>query len=231
MFDLNFLNKKHNMNELEIKALKVCNIWMELSRKIFPKYNHGKVAKGDPRKTLMFKVCYKLVRETEAFIEDDDYKLYVRAQLDILKHISLDKGHPLIDVNCLIGDKAWKRWKLWKKKYDTTVQIRSKVSTTKKNTSKINDLLKKTRDFFKITYGDVINFEKFIEIEKNGELYQHINLGRISPYYLVLSPFFEKISKNLQMKKIHFDLNIYKSGIDESVIKYFENLFDYEFNL
>lgn len=231
MFDLNFLNKKHNMNELEIKALKVCNIWMELSRKIFPKYNHGKVAKGDPRKTLMFKVCYKLVRETEAFIEDDDYKLYVRAQLDILKHISLDKGHPLIDVNCLIGDKAWKRWKLWKKKYDTTVQIRSKVFTTKKNTSKINDLLKKTRDFFKITYGDVINFEKFIEIEKNGELYQHINLGRISPYYLVLSPFFEKISKNLQMKKIHFDLNIYKSGIDESVIKYFENLFDYEFNL
>lgn len=230
MFDLNLLNKKYKMTELEIKALKVCNIWMELSRKVFPKYNHGKVAKGDPRKTLMFKVCYKLVRETEAFIEENDYQLYVRAQLDILKHISLEKGHPLIDVNCLIGDKAWKRWKLWKKKYDTTVQIRSKSTNIKKNTNKINDLLKKTRDFFKITYGDSMNFEKFIEIEKNGDLYQHLNLGRISPYYLVLSPFFGKISNNVQIRKIHFDLNIYKNGVDESVIEYFRNLFNYEFD-
>lgn len=217
------------MNDLESRALKICKIWVELSRKIFPNYNHSKIAKGDPRKSLMFKVCYKLVRETDGFIPEDEYHLYVRAQLDILKHINLDNGHPLIEVNCLVGDRAWKRWKLWKKKYDTTVQIRSKKSNVKTGNPKINELIRKTSEFFKTTFGEIISYEKFKELEKDGSLYRYINFGKISPYYLVMSPYFEKLGKEIQIKKINFDLEIYKVGVDDSNKDFFKNLFNYEF--
>lgn len=229
MIDLKKLAEKYKMDELEVKALKVCQIWMEMSKKIFPSYNHNKFGKGDPRKTLMFKVCYKLIRETSGFIGDDDYPLYVRAQLDILKHISLDKGHPLIEVNCLVGDKAWKRWKLWKKKYDTTVQIRSKSATTKVNNPKIIEALRKTKEFFSLQFENKPTYEKFKELEKDGSLYRYVNFGKISPYYLVLSPYFEKLSKECVMQKMNFDIQLYKTGIDESTLEHFKNLFIYEF--
>lgn len=229
MIDLKKLAEKYKMDELEVKALKVCEIWMEMSKKIFPSYNHNKFGKGDPRKTLMFKVCYKLIRETSGFISDDDYPLYVRAQLDILKHISLDKGHPLIEVNCLVGDKAWKRWKLWKKKYDTTVQIRSKSAATKVNNTKIIEAIRKTKEFFDLHFGNKPTYEKFKDFEKDGSLYRYVNFGKISPYYLVLSPYFEKLSKECVMKKMNFDIQLYKTGIDEATKEHFKNLFIYEF--
>ncbi len=230
MFDIKSLLKKYKMTDLEKKALEIANIWLQTSRKLIPEYNHGKIGKGDPRKSFVFKICYKLARETEGLISEDNMPLYIRAQLDILKRIEIDGCKPLINVNCLVGQQAWKRWKVWKKKYDETVRIRSKVHENKISNSKIQDALKKTKDFFSKTFGSDITYEQFKEIEKTGSLYRYINFGKISPYYLVLSPHFQKLKKEKTLKPINFDLNLYKNGIDQDCEKLFRNLFSIEFN-
>lgn len=221
--------EKYNMNKLESLAYKVSLIWLEKSKKIFPNYNHLKLRKGDPRKSLIFKVCYKFVRETQGFVLEDDYPLYVQAQLDILRHINIGNEHPLIDVGCLVGDKAWKRWKLWKKKYDTASQIKSKSPQIKVQNSKIYEALKRTKEFIKQSIGDKPNIEQYKSFESNQQLYRWINFGKISPYYLVLSPYIEKIINKEKIKKLNFDLNIYKTGIDDNVKIFFKGLFGYEY--
>lgn len=50
----------YEMDELEGKAYKLCLIWLDRSRKVFPEYQHMGMKRGDPRKSLIFKVCYKL---------------------------------------------------------------------------------------------------------------------------------------------------------------------------
>ena len=85
---------KYKMDEMESKAYKLAIKWVQLSKKIFPNYNHTVIKKGDPRKSLIFKFCYKLARETNGLINEEDYDLYIRSQLDIIKHMS--NGNPVL---------------------------------------------------------------------------------------------------------------------------------------
>jgi len=227
--DVEKMIEKYKMDNLESLAFKVCLIWIEKSRKIFPNYNHINLRKGDPRKSLIFKVCYKLVRETQGLLDEFNHGLYVQSQLDILRHINMGKGHPLVDVNCLVGDKAWKRWKLWKKKYDTVSQIKTKMPEVKIYNAKIYEAIKKTREFIDKSIGLCPTIEQYKAYESSKQLYRWINFGKISPYYLVLSPYIEKIINKDDLKKLNFDLNIYKQGIDNDVVEFFKKQFEYEF--
>ena len=110
---------KYNMDEMEANACRLAVMWLDQSRKTFPDYRHSKMRKGDPRKSLIFKICYKLARESNGIIEKNEYSLYIRAQLDVLKYVNEGNLTPLIDAGCLVGEKAWRRWRLWKKRYDS----------------------------------------------------------------------------------------------------------------
>ena len=57
--------EKYNMDDLEAAACRIAASWLEQSRKAFPDYRHSTMKKGDPRKSLIFKICYKLARETQ----------------------------------------------------------------------------------------------------------------------------------------------------------------------
>lgn len=220
----------YGMDKLESTAYKVCIIWIEKSRKFFPDYDHTRLRSGDPRKSLMFKVCYKLVRETQGLLEEEDFPLYVRAQLDILKNISLTSNkHPLIEPNCLVGEKAWKRWKLWKKKYDSVVSEKGFATKVKASSQKVLDALEKTKEFIFKNIGPNPTIEKFQESVINRNLFRWISFGKISPYYLCLSPYFEKLVSEEEIKKINFDLDIYRVCIDDDVKTVFRKKFDYEF--
>ena len=59
---------EHNMTPIEAKAVKIGIIWMKLSKEVFPNYNHMRVKKGDPRKSALFRYCYKLIKETKGHI-------------------------------------------------------------------------------------------------------------------------------------------------------------------
>jgi len=222
-------NNKYGMDDLEIKAAMVCDLWIKTSLHVFPDYKHARFPKGDPRKSSVFKYCYKLVREIGDKLKDEEYQLYVRAQLDIMKHINIDGGHPLISPLSLVGEKAWRRWKLWKKKYDATVNINSNHKKNKIAPTKILEALKKTKDFITSVCGENPTYERFSELESSGGLFSGVNIGKISPYYLVMSPYFEKLEKERNIRKMNFDINVYKDGLSESSMIAFKEMFNFEF--
>lgn len=220
--------KKYKMNALECKAMMILQYWVDTSKLVFPDYKHPRTAVGDPRKSNMFKYCYKLARESDGNLLEDEYQLYVRAQLDILKHINMGNGHPLIGVHCLVGDKAWKRWKLWKKKYDSTIKIKAKTPKSKNASPKIYEALKKTREFLRQKIGDGDAYQRLLEFESSGDLYIWINVGKVSPYYLVMSSHFEKLGREVVLKKINFDLDVYRNAIDDGSKDIFHEMFPHE---
>ncbi len=65
-----------NMTQLEAKAFKLALMWDKLSKQELPNYKHAKFKKkGDPRKSMLFKYCYKLAKETNGLMEDYEYRL------------------------------------------------------------------------------------------------------------------------------------------------------------
>lgn len=220
----------YGMDPLEAKAYKICLLWLDKSRKIFPEYKHTGMRKGDPRKSLIFKVCFTLARKTEGLLDEKDYALYVRAQLEILKHINVNNSHPLIDVQCLLGDKAWKRWKLWKRRYDAVTQKPSEVSQpVGPGEEKALLGFEQTKDFLTKTLGAAPGLEKYRECVINKNLFRWINLGKISPYYVAVSPHIAAVVSHEDLKRCNFDPGVYKPCITERVMQRFKELFSHEF--
>ncbi len=218
---------EYGMDELEAKAFKLSLVWRDLSLKMFPDYSHTKIRSGDPRKSIAFKMCYKLIRETQGIIPDNDYPLYVRAQLDILKHINKGKTLPLIDPGCLVGDKAWKRWKLWKKKFDQII-VKPKEAESFSGEAKVLDGIEKTKEFIVKNLGPSPDLQKYKEVYINKNLIRWINLSKISPYYLAISPYIKNIMSEEDFLKINFDPKMYKDCITNTVLEKFKELFPYE---
>lgn len=214
------------MTDLEARAYKVCLLWAELTRKYFPNYKNAGICKGDPRKGLLFKYCYKLIRET--VLDEGDYKLYIRAQLEILKSFSDGKDLPLISPSCLVGDRAWRRWKFWKRRYDELSKRPIEVSkVTLPGVAKAIFGLEKTKEFISSKFKEP-RLQDFRDAYGCGDLFRWINFGKISPYYLAISPFMSQILKEEDYKRLNFDTNLYKPLITEEVTRKFKELFNYE---
>jgi len=57
---------KYKMNDMESKAYKIALIWQEECRKEIPNEQYIRLKKNsDPRKSILFKHCYKLAKETK----------------------------------------------------------------------------------------------------------------------------------------------------------------------
>ena len=147
---------KYEMDKNEAFAYKLSLLWYKLSRKVLPDYNHTRYHEnGDPRKSQAFKFCYKLYRERMGIIPDNEYSLYIRAQLDVLKHLMKNNYSVLVDPSCLVGDKAWVRWKMWKSKYDKIVNKPIEISRiTQPGIAKAIDGLIKTKEFLTKNIGN-----------------------------------------------------------------------------
>lgn len=219
----------YSMEEVEAKAYRILTIWLERSRKMFPEYTHTRMKKGDPRKSTLFKWCYKLARETKGILDEEEYDLYVRAQLEILRVISKHTAHPNIDIQCLVGEKAWKRWKLWKAKYDTKTKIiEGKLPTAPQ--TKVCFCLETTRNWFVRSFGGMPSYEKFQEQITNKNLFRWITFGKVSPYYLILSPYIAKAFPEGIKEAVDLDLEVYRSSITQGVTDRFRELFPNEFS-
>lgn len=218
------------MNELEARAYKLLYIWAERSRKVFPNYNHTKIKrKGDPRKSHNFRMCYKLVRMTQNMLHEDDYILYVRAQLEILQVISRTQEHPIIDINCLVGEKAWKRWKLWKKKYDNAKKV-IKGEEIVAPEGVVITAIKNTKEFLNKKFGTYPSYEEFQKTTINENIFRWIKFGQISPYYLILSPYVKRaFPAGIDKSHLNLDLSIYEKNINDQIRNEFEIIFEEEF--
>ena len=130
----------------------------------------------------------------------------------------------LIDPNCLVGEKAWKRWKLWKRKYDAKSKSAEPVATNI-GIAKAIDGIEKTHEFLTKTFSSDLSFDRFKEAYINKNLFRWINLNKISPYYICISKFITQLFSEDDFGRINFDRGVYLPCIDQSVRDRFAELF------
>lgn len=205
--------------EDEKRAFILMKYWLELSKKIFPDINHLKVSKN-PKTSHVFKVCYKLQRLTRNILLEDDYYFYVKAQLDIIRHLRTLGAEANVDVNCLVGDKAWKRWKVWKKKYDEKAVVKKLEINI--NEDKVISLLIKSKSNLDFDYK---NYE--VMKENKQKIIDLLRSGKISGYFLALSTNFNKLltEDSDLLNQIGIDLKLYKQPITDLVRSTFIKIF------
>jgi len=222
---------EYEMTPDEAKAYKLCVLWDTLVRKEFPNEWATKLRKkGDPRKSTLFKYCYKLARETKGLIPDKEYKLYILDQLHVLRLQNDGKVHALIDPFILVGDKAWKRWKLWRKYYmqqlekprtEEELEIQEKKSRVLINLDRTKKFLEKE---------GVTSLEQIKAKLDDLSLIRWVSLGKVSPHYAILSPWISAALDGKTLEEVFlFDLTVYHQSIDKDVEKWFSENFAEEF--
>jgi hypothetical protein len=218
------------MTEAEAKAYRVAYIWHTQVQKIFPELtSYSKLPKsGDPRKSYLFKFCWKLVRLTRGLLKDDEYRLYIIANLQILK---VHNAH--VDINSLCGDKAWYRWLVWKRHFE----IKSQQMAGDR-------LLEEPKQLDKRFFKEVGLTKKFLFEKCDGEptleklksfftspkMKIWVGGSKITPYYLILSPWVASIcEKSKLMELFQIDPVIYEQKLDEVGISHFRKEFAHEY--
>lgn len=219
-----------NMNQKEALAYRIGWFFIEKSRKLIPDYFNVKYPKkGDPRDSILFRTCYKLVRETQGKLENDEYEKYVYAQIFILKNIKDKKDiHSLIDPSCLVGDKAWSRWKVYLKKEKialSSVNQRDQDSNNNISLDYLKSDLFRTKRYLNKKFD---NFSKEIlrSIIKNKEIKEMLSRNFVSPYFLVLSPWV-LLDKEIDIS--YLNLSNYSKYRSEKMINIFKEIFPEQF--
>jgi hypothetical protein len=213
------------MNDIEAKAFKIGLMWNDECSKNLPDEQHDKFKIGkDPRKTSLFRYCYKVAKETAGLIPDSEMQLYVRAQIQILKSIREGKVHALITPHCLVGERAWKRWKVWKRIYDSSLSKNptSEEIGVKIKESMIRGELVRTLSF--IESKGLLDKDKYKSCKQ--DLARWAVTGEMSPFYFVLSP---RIKSIFDEGDIPLDSALYRPFITPALEAMFKEKFSYEF--
>jgi hypothetical protein len=221
---------EYNMTDDEAKAFKLAIIYEELAKKFFPKEQCGKLSKrGDPRKCTLFKYCYKMINENKNKLLDEQLGLFVKAQFTILKNIkdSNTKIHANVSPQVIVGKKAWNRWLVWLKKYKTMSQVQQ-AKEMNASEAKVIAKLKKTKEFLLKQLKDPPNQEEFCKILAGRAMPRWISLGKVSQYYILLSPWVAECCDDLA-DTFAFDISMYKPHITPLIEEHFKKEFDYEF--
>lgn len=210
---------KFSMSPQESKAFKVALLWERLYQKEFPDFTPIRLRKrGDPRKSLLFRYCYKMVQETEGILKEKDYKNFIVAQFSIFK--CLPNSQARIDPAILTGPRAWKRWKYWEYLCEKTKLIPEDVIIKACPTTVITEL-KRTRRFLFDKFGGVPT--KSLYLSNRSKVINWVNNDRISKYYAAMSPFFREIGEDI-------DLGVYIQSVTPELEKFFRSEFNYEFS-
>ena len=231
---------RFKMTPDEAKAYKISLLYRDIAKQTFPDDyifpdEHWKKSKKvvDPRTTFLFKCCYKLLQENK--LKGNEYKLYIKAQMDILKSITKDGEHPLVDPRCLISEQAWKRWLVWRKKYDELRLMKAQsVEDTFKGedySSTIKDALLDTKKLLTEKVEELTK-EKMRQSIESRAMMRWYALRLVSPYYIVLSPL---VADWLMENKYDFfdafqrDEDLYLKDINDDLKKFFKEAFSHEF--
>lgn len=218
----------YNMTEDEAKAYKMALIWESETKKMFPGESFTKLpAKSDPRKCTLYRYCWKMCRETRGLLKDEEYKLYIIGNLQILR---VNKGR--IEPNALCGDKAWLRWLVWKRMYEKKLsQMNQTEPPPEANlpAKVIKEISCTKRFLFEKSDGDP-SIEKLKSFMDRGSLRVWIGSTKISLYYVILSPWIKKLVGVEKLEADYgFDANLYREKITDDVRRYFQNEFKHEF--
>lgn len=227
----------HKMDVQEAKAHKLACMFIAATRKMFPNIRDFAKGyeKGDPRKKFLFKVCHKLLRETAYKIDEKDYHLYIKSQLDIISVNTKRSGKdPYISPSCLVGPKAWNRWSIWKKLYDRKIAQRAESAEEAKVDPHEFDRIKSILedDYKFLNSKKVMESDDAIQIYVNNRsMIRWVATKQLSPYYALLST---KLNDWLEDHKltldsmIYIDFDFYRPSLSDQVKDYYYAKFPYE---
>jgi hypothetical protein len=184
--------------------------------------------RNDPRKSFLFRHCWKLRRETRGLLESHQFRQYIVANLTIIK---LNDGY--VEPNLICGDKAWIRWKLYERWFKQKEAEKAclppppSVSTIDPKIVKEIDTTKKF--LFERCEGEVTE-EKLQKFFDDGIMRFWILTGKVSRYYLILSPFANKICDMEEFaEQCSFDPVLFREKISNEVKEYFKHEYKHEF--
>lgn len=217
---------RYRMDAMEAKAYKIALIWEDECRSELVGESYVKLKRNsDPRKSLLFKYCFKMARELNGIIKDSEIPLYIRAQIQVLKSIKDGKIHALVDPQCLVGDKAWRRWKMWKFKYDKKMRVplTSGEVSISMSEGKARAEISAALEF--LTSMGCKDFEALKS--KRDEISRWMKNGDLSCFYILLSPWIEKIFG--RDAEFEFDRLYYRASTTPSLEQFFRDQFSHEF--
>jgi hypothetical protein len=141
--------------------------------------------KGDPRKTLLFKCCYKMVSEVKGKINPEDMDLYIYSQIAVLKANNSEDTPVLVTPQVLCGEKAQWRWKFFNKQSKIQLPQLQKPEIIISN-EKFKKLVDESSEFL---YKKIIPFtkENFFKKLDDGSILRWYENKFISGYYIVQS--------------------------------------------
>ncbi|MEY4572916.1 MAG: hypothetical protein RLZ10_2177 [Bacteroidota bacterium] len=221
------ISMKFKFTTEEDSAYRLCCEWVQLSRKIFPDYRHGRIPQVKSlKKSTMFKVMMKLVREKKFKILED-YQRYIKAQLLILKKYSISGAPVLVEPTILVGEAAERRWFFWHKLVAQANKL-TRQQYSMLDSDMEYDLNVSSVEVSKILDDD-INFERFSE--NYYKIKTAVILRKIKPIYIYLSEWVKKLPDDLRK-------DLYKRTDAESFEKYdlskamiiYKNYFPQEIN-
>jgi hypothetical protein len=224
----------YKMTPDEAQAYKLCVIWSDLCLEILPEYGHFNIPrKGDPRKSHLFRYCWKLLRETKNLIKDTDYQDYIRAQLEVMKNIKIKDASPRIDPMILVGEKAWKRWMLWKRRFDRLGKSHSlgRGEDIQAPIYVVVQGLEKSCEFLRQRFEGHPSPVQIQQAKESGDLKQWVALGQVSPYYILLSPFCRRVFPQMQFDNYFptTDFDLFKKSCTMEVLEIAKRIYPSEF--
>ena len=214
---------KYKMTKLEALAFRVALLWEEVMQQELPNERCVKLRiKGDPRKSLLFKYCYTLIRQTQGILEPKNYRFYILAQIQMMSKMRVGEIHALLEPCILVGPKAWIRWTWWKSKYEKNMKLLTTNTEDLKLTPQIENIqrdLLKTKKFL----GDPSK-EQVQQWLADKKLQEWIATSKISPYYVLLHPLVVECLEGQSITQVfERDLSVYK--ISDDIKSLFNTIF------
>ena len=217
-----------NMKPEEVEAYKLAITYDEEFRKLYPDADATVTRQNtvpmrfDPRKSNLFRHCWKLRRETRGLLEGSEYTNYIRANLIIIK-----LNHGRVGPNAICGDKAWIRYKVWKRHFDrkqAEASAKAPAPSAATTDPKLIANIDRTKKFIFEKCDGAPTKEKMLELSKSGMFKFWLSSGKISPIYLALSPFLADDCAKLA-EACSISLALTRESVTAEVKEYF----DYEF--
>jgi len=205
-------------------------LYLRLAREMFPGWRHGNVRRGDPRKSELFRCCWKMLEETAAKgLSPTDREPFIRAQLVIFKANDDPDNPPLVSPNCMVGPKAWARWCVWKgeaekqRKAEKLVEVRPDYDMTLL-------ALRATRDFLR--KQEVETAERVWDALESGDMPRWIRVGQVSAAYVLMSPTAERwlaAKQKTLVEAFGHGVTAWVPRIDDKARDLFRRGFPYEY--
>ena len=219
------------MTNPEAETYKIALIWEKEVEKHTPTHlktpewrrRNRLPRKRDPRSSHLFRYCWKLRRETRGLLTLEEMPLYILANLTVLRAFN---GY--MEINTLCGDRAWIRWKIWKRLYDKKLAQVNHKEPPPTIDSKLNRELLRTKKFIYERCEGQPNETKISEFVENGYFKLWVMQGKISMWYVMLSPFVAPYIDKLA-QECGFDRSWYEGELNDDTIRFFEYEFGCEF--